>query len=51
MSQQVRESQKAPQTRGKGQAVGENTSPLTGKPPPWKENVVSLVGKEGYEED
>jgi hypothetical protein len=35
----------------KGQVVRENISLLTGKPPPREENIVSLVGMEGYEED
>jgi hypothetical protein len=49
--QWVRDSQKAPQTRGRGQVVEGKYQPIFRGASPWEENIVSLAGLEGYEED
>jgi hypothetical protein len=48
--QQVRDSQKAPQTRGRGQVVKGKYQPTHRGASPWEENIVGLAGLEGYEE-
>jgi hypothetical protein len=48
--QQAKNSQKDPQTRGRGQIVEGNYQPTHREAGPWEENIVGLAGLEGYKE-
>jgi hypothetical protein len=51
MSQWAKDSKKVPQTRGRGQVVEGKYQPTRRRASSWEENIVSLSGLEGYEED
>jgi hypothetical protein len=47
----AKDSQKDPQTRGRGQGDEGKYQPACGKTSPWEENTVRLAAPEDYKED